>query len=122
MSVCRVAVLCLVGMLDIASQQHGAACCDVIGQDILVEYCKHQANGSCCMQNERVFAGNWMYKHIDTSMAIRKRGAALSVPWPLDDRLLFKATQDDNKLYEMVNFVNTILRYEAHLLKQIAVA
>ena len=89
-----------------------------LGQDILAEQCMRQADGLCCVQKERMFAGNWMYKLIDTSMAIRKRGARLSVPWPLDNRLLFKATQEDNKLYKMVNLVNTILRYVPLLLKQ----
>ena len=78
-----------------------------------------QTDGLCCIQRERMFAGNWVYKHIDTSMAIRKRGARLSVPWPLDDRLLFKATQEDNSLYRMVNLVNTILRYALLLIRQV---
>ena len=92
----------------------------IIGQDIVVEECMRQADGLCCTQKERMFAGNWMYKHIDTSMAIRQSKAKLSVPWPLDDRLLFKATQEDNRLYQMVNLVNTILRHAPLSLKQIA--
>ena len=89
-------------------------------RDTLAEHCPRQADGLCCTQKDRMFAGNWMYKHIDTSMSIRKRGAQLSVPWPLDDRVLFKATQEDNRLYQVVNLVNTILRYAPSSLKRMA--
>ena len=88
--------------------------------DTLAQHCLRQADGLCCTQKDRMFAGNWMYKHIDTSMSIRKRGAQLSVPWPLDDRLLFKATQEDNRRYQVVNLVNTILRYAPSLLQRMA--